>query len=64
MSFTGEKSTIEKDAKYRSETKNIQFFSYTVYFVFQNIGNSQNILRKIHFHLKANKARIICLIFQ
>ena len=26
MSFTGETSTIEKDAKYRSETKNIQFF--------------------------------------
>ena len=27
MSFTDETSTIEKDAKYRSETKNIQFFS-------------------------------------
>ena len=26
ISFTGETSTIEKDAKYRSETKNIQFF--------------------------------------
>ena len=27
MSFTGETSTIEKDAKYRSETKNIQFLA-------------------------------------
>ena len=35
MSFTGETSTIEKDAKYRSETKNIQFFSHNVYLVFQ-----------------------------
>ena len=26
MSFTGKTSTIEKDAKYRSETKIIQFF--------------------------------------
>ena len=26
MSFTSETSTIEKGAKYRSETKNIQFF--------------------------------------
>ena len=49
MSFTSETSTIEKDAKYRSETKTIQFFSYNVYFVFQKIGNSQNILRKINF---------------
>ena len=40
MSFTGETSTIEKDAKYRSETKNIQIFSYNVYFVFKKIGNS------------------------
>ena len=64
MSFTGETSTIEKDVKYRSETKNIQFFSYNVYFVFQKIGNSQNILRKINFQIKAIKARIVCLIFQ
>ena len=64
MSFTCETATIVKDAKYRSETKNIQFFSYNVYFVFQKIGNSQNILRKINFHLKAIKARIACLIFQ
>ena len=64
MSFTGETSTIEKDAKYRSETKNILFFSYNVYFVFQKIGNSQNMLRKISFHIKAIKARIVCLIFQ
>ena len=62
--FTGETSTIEKDVKYRSETKNIQLFSYNVYFVFQKIGNSQNILRKINFHIKAMKARIACLIFQ
>ena len=34
MFFTGETSTSEKDAKNRSETKNIQFFSYNVYFVF------------------------------
>ena len=26
VSFTGKTSTIDKDAKYRSETKNIQFF--------------------------------------
>ena len=64
MFFTGETSTIEKDAKYISETKNIHFFSYNVYFVFQKIGNSQNILRKISFHIKAIKARITCLIFQ
>ena len=64
MSFPCETSTIKKDAKYRSETKNIQFFSYNVYFVFQKIGNSQNILRKINFHIKAIKARIACLIFQ
>ena len=64
MSFTGETSTIEKDAKYTSETKNIHFFSYNVYFVFQKIGNSQNILKKINFHIKAMKARIACLIFQ
>ena len=63
MSFTVEISTIEKDVKYRSETKNIQFFSYNVYFVFQKIGNSQNILRKNNFHIKAIKARIDCLIF-
>ena len=63
MSFTGETS-IEKDAQYRSKTKNIQFFSYNVYFVFQNIGNSQNILRQINFHIKAIKASIACLIFQ
>ena len=63
MSFTGETSTFEKDAKYRSETKNIQFFSHNVYFVFQKIGNSKNILRKINFHIKAIKARITCLIF-
>ena len=64
MSITGETSTIEKDAKYRSETKNIQFFSYNIYFVFQKTGNSQNILRKINFHIKAIKARIACQIFQ
>ena len=64
MSFTGETSTIEKDAKYRSETRNIQFFSYIVYWVFQNIGNSQNILRKINFHIKAIKAGTASLIFQ
>ena len=63
MSFTGETSTIEKDAKYRNETKNIQFFSYNVYFVSQKIGNSQNILSKINFHIKAIKARNACLIF-
>ena len=56
--FTGETSTIEKDAKYRSKTKNIHFFSYNVYFIFQKIGNSQNILRKISFHTKAIKASI------
>ena len=50
-SFTGKTSIIEKDAKYRSETKNIQFFSYNVCFVFKKIGNSQNILRKILFHI-------------
>ena len=64
MPFTGETSTIEKDAKYRSKTKSIQFFSYNVYFAFQQIGNSQNILRKISFYIKAIKARIACLIFQ
>ena len=64
MSFTGEISTIEKDAMYRSETKNIQLFSYNDYFVFQKIGNSQNILRQVNFHIKAIKARIACLIFQ
>ena len=63
MSFTGETSTIEEDAKYRSKTKNIQFFSYNVYFVFQKIGNSQSILRKINFHIKAIKAKIACLCF-
>ena len=63
MSFTGETSTIEKDAKYRSKTKNIQFFSYNVFFVFQKIGNSQNILRKINFHIKAIKARLPVLFF-
>ena len=41
MSFTGETSTIEKDAKYRSVTKNINFFCYNVYFIFQKVGNSQ-----------------------
>ena len=40
------------------------YFCYNVYFVFQKIGNSQNILRKFHFHIKAIKARIGCLIFQ
>ena len=64
MSFTGETSAIEKDAKYRSETKNIHFFSYNVYFVFQKISNSQNILTKFNFHIKAIKAMITCLIFQ
>ena len=64
MSFTGETSTIEKDAKYRNETKNLQFFSYNVYFVSQKIGNNQNILSKINFHIKAIKARIACLIVQ
>ena len=64
MSFTGETSTIEKDANYRSETKNIQFFSYNVYFVFKKIGSSKNILRTINLHIKAIKARIACLIFQ
>ena len=66
MSFTGETSTIDKDAKYRSETKNIKFFSHNVYFVFQKIGNSQNILRKIlrKININAIKARIACLIFQ
>ena len=64
MSFPCETSTIKKDAKYRSETKNILIFSYNVYFLFQKIGNSQNILRKINFHIKAIKARIACLIFQ
>ena len=59
MSFTGETSTIEKDAKYRSETKNIQFFSYNVSFVFEKIGNSQNILRKSHFHIKVIKAWVV-----
>ena len=54
MSFTGETSTIEKDAKYRSEAKNIKFFSYNVCFVFKKIGNSQNILRKIHFQYKSH----------
>ena len=44
MSFTDETSTIEKDAKYRSETKNSQFFTYSVCFALQKIGNSQNIL--------------------
>ena len=39
MSFTGETSIIEKYAKYRSETKNIQFFSYNVYFVFSKTGH-------------------------
>ena len=34
------------------------FFSYNVYFVFQKIGNSQNILRKINFYIKAIKARL------
>ena len=64
MSFTGETSTIEKGAKYRSETKNMQFLSYNVYSVFQNIGNSQNMLMKINFHINVIKARIACLIFQ
>ena len=64
MSFTNETSSIEKNAKYRGETKNIHFFSYNVYFAFQKIGNNQNILRKIYFHIKAIKARIVCLIFQ
>ena len=64
MSFTGETSTIKKDAKPRSETKDIHCFSYNIYFVFQKIGNSQNILRKISFHIKAIEARIVCLIFQ
>ena len=64
MSFTGETSTIEKDAKYRSETKNIHFFSHNVHFVFQKIGKSHNILRKISFHIKAIKARIAYPIFQ
>ena len=63
MPFTCETSTIEKDAKYRSETKNIQFFSYNVNFVFQKISNNGNILRKINLHIKAIKARIACLIF-
>ena len=65
MSFTGETSTIEKDAKYRSEAKNINFILLQMFiFVIQKFGNSQNILRKIHFHIKAIKARITCLIFQ
>ena len=55
MSFTGETSTSEKDAKYRSETKEYSIFSYNDYFVFQKIGNSQNILRKINFHTKTSK---------
>ena len=63
MSFTSETSTIEKDAKYRSETKNIQFSSYNVYFVFQKIGKSQNIWRKINFYIKAIKTRNACLFF-
>ena len=40
MSFTCETSTIEKNAKYRSETKNINFFSYNVYFVFIKIDSN------------------------
>ena len=50
MSFTGETSTIDKDAKYRSETKNIHFFSYNVYFVFQKSKHIEKdkFLHKIH----------------
>ena len=40
------------------------FFSYNVYFVFKKIDISQNILRKINFHLKAIKGKIACQIFQ
>ena len=54
-------STSEKDTEYRSERKNIKFFSCNVCFVFKKIGNSQNILRKIHFHIKAIKAWTACL---
>ena len=64
MSFTGKTSTIENDVKYRSETKNIQFFSYNVCFVFKKIGNSQNILSKIPFHIKAIKTWMVCLFYQ
>ena len=35
-----------------------------LYFVFQKIGNSQNMLRKINFHIKAIKPRIACQMFQ
>ena len=48
-------STIEKVVERRSETKNIKFFCYDVYFAFQQIDNGQQILRKIHFHMKAIK---------
>ena len=37
--------------QYRSETKNIKFFWYNVCFIIKKNGNSQNILRKIHFQI-------------
>ena len=36
MSFTGETSTIEKDAMYRSETKNIHFLA-TMFILYSKI---------------------------
>ena len=64
MPFTSGTSTTEKDTEYRSETKNITFFWWNVCFVSENIGNSQTILRKIHFHIKVIKAWTACLFYQ
>ena len=64
MSFTDETSTIEKDAKHRSETKNITFFATMFILYSKRLVAVKNILRKIHFHTKAFKARIACLLFQ
>ena len=48
-------STTAKDTEYRSEVKNIKFFWHNVCFTLKTISNRQNIWRKIHFHIKANK---------
>ena len=39
-------------------------FDKMVFFVSENIGNSQNILKKIHFHIKVIKAWTACLFYQ
>ena len=51
MPFTSEDICNWKQYS-RSETENINIFWHIVCSAFQQIDNSQSILKKIHFHVK------------